>query len=322
MVAVEPQSTSAFYHFHGTRIDGLRRLVCTLLAAKDKPSLSKSEKTAIIQQIACVEEPYTTGDVNFSRVQSDDIRRLLAIGENLEFEALGPYLSDYLSYQGVISRDNLTPVDAIGLVVAASLRKIFPDALTVSFYDDYNPLAFSTAHFTPDTKVMFCRSLVSLMQSAGIIPPRPKAWKDYVLLSESNQVAHADKLVSMLAAHKKIERNGQEIFFVNSRAENPLHYRFCLRTKAGRWTCEALDAAAFLPQLHLQNIHLIVLPNYMKEQQDRVWELLRVIGIKPDHYHNIFFNPTANPTQVARQIEAYFSAVPDSAPKNSHAINN
>ncbi len=138
MVAVEPQSTSAFYHFHGTRIDGLRRLVCTLLAAKDKPSLSKSEKTAIIQQIACVEEPYTTGDVNFSRVQSDDIRRLLAIGENLEFEALGPYLSDYLSYQGVISRDNLTPVDAIGLVVAASLRKIFPDALTVSFYDDYN----------------------------------------------------------------------------------------------------------------------------------------------------------------------------------------
>ena len=79
--------------------------------------------------------------------------------------------------------------------------------------------------------------------------------------------------------------------------------RFALRKKDGSWTCEALDASAFLKEENRKITHLIVLPKSFKQQQDRVWEILKELKIaRPDTYHNIFYDEKLSPDAVAEVI--------------------
>jgi hypothetical protein len=88
-----------------------------------------------------------------------------------------------------------------------------------------------------------------------------------------------------------------------------LHRSFYLRTKDGRWLCEALDASTFLKAENRRITHIVVLPEYMKEQQDKVWEILRVLHIAPHKYHNIFYDKTLPAEHIRHAIERAFYMV-------------
>ena len=65
---------------------------------------------------------------------------------------------------------------------------------------------------------------------------------------------------------------------------------------------KALDASSYIKPENLEISHLVVLPEYFEEQQDKVWEVLRTLGIDNLHYHNIFYAESADPKKVAEVI--------------------
>jgi hypothetical protein len=201
----------------------------------------------------------------------------------------------------------LTPVDAIGFELAKSFRQLFPRARLVSLYDDYN-----TTHATEDDgtvsavyaakdKQVFLQSLDKMFHAAGMDTYQPP-----LLLSESSKVSEAEELVATLDDLHMIERRGHEIIFIPPAPENPLYDRITLRTKRGKWLCVALDAAGFLHEDNRHITHLIALPTYLKEQQDKMWEILRVLAIPSDQYHNIFYDPMVAPEAACRVVACEF----------------
>lgn len=283
-------------------------------AGKNK-RLSKTEARLLLGQLATVEEQHIKDGVNFSRIQIGEVLADARGGRLVEFETLGPYLASYAQHGGRMARDNLIPEDAIGLALAVAFHKILPQARLVSLCDEYNGVIWSNtaAHddttlqaFDPAVKKVFIESLVRLFKEAGAIDDDAAEGRDYFLIPESSKVKNAPQLVANLEAKGCIQRNAQEIIFVNKAAENPLHHRFHLRTKHGRWLCEALDASAFLHPANRDLTHIVVLPDYMKIQQDKVWEILRVLGIEPSRYHNIFYDKTRPAGNIVTTIQKAF----------------
>lgn len=274
--------------------------------------LSKKERADIVTRLAAVESLKTHDGVNFSRIDISEILRQVQGSNMVEFETLGPYLAAYTSSNGVMTVDNLIPEDAIGLQLAVLFHRLFPTARLVSLYDEYNNSLFSAtgnaepASFSDSAKQNFKHSLTELFVASGAISPHAVDGKDFLLLAESTKVADAAVLVSRLDSLGLIRREEEEIFFVNEQAENPLHRQIKLRAKSGKWLCEALDAATFLRPENVKIIHLVVLPAYMKDQQDKVWEILRCLGVQPEKYHNIFFDINRAPAHIAKVVEEEF----------------
>lgn len=145
-----------------------------------------------------------------------------------------------------------------------------------------------------------------LLRKHGIVKEGDREGIDMLTLSENAKFKDAEILVDRLRKDGLIKEKGKEIFFVNPQAENPEFEEIKLKKRSGEWTCEALDAASFLKPENLEITHLIVLPEYFKNQQDRVWEILRVLGIKHDHYHNIFLQAGIDPETAAATIRQEF----------------
>jgi hypothetical protein len=121
-------------------------------------------------------------------------------------------------------------------------------------------------------------------------------------------------LVTELDRFGFIQRQGLEIIFTPREPENPLYDRITLRTKRGKWLCAALDAAGFLDEQNRRITHLVALPHYMKEQQDKVWDILRVLGISSGRYHNIFYDPSAESDVIVRTVQAFFETPTSATP--------
>jgi len=274
-----------------------------------QPSLSdrltKSARTRLKAQQAEHDALFIHDSVDFSRIQP----RALLRAEHIEFEALGPYMADYQAVNYHLTPAVLTSEDATGLRLSQLFRRFFPTARLVSLYDDYN-----SSHATEDDgsiavkyalkdRQMFRTSLGQLFVAAGVV----NGDDDMLLLSESSKVVHAKLLVAELDRFGMIERRGLEIIFTPRDPENPLYDRITLRTKRGKWLCAALDASGFLDQQNRRIAHLVVLPNYMKEQQDKVWEILRVLAISSERYHNIFYDPRMSAEKIAAIIEEEFA---------------
>jgi len=276
--------------------------------------LSKQQLTTLAEYLNKLDQPYRFKGVDFSRAQISLLMNARSAGRPIEFETLGPYLADYLQYEGNMRASHLIPEDNIGLSLAGVMRRFFPSARLISLYDEYNVQKGSIhrnkelAHFTERHKENFRSSLLALLQYAAVVPRDAVDGKDYLLIPESSRVVDADHLVTQLESRGFIFRRGDEIVFVNDEAENPLYQRVILRTKQGRWLCEALDAATFLKPENQRITHLIVLPDYMKAQQDKVWEILRTLDIPREHYHNIFYNPTMSPQTAVRIVAEVFEA--------------
>ncbi len=271
--------------------------------------------------------------VDFRKAQFDRIVAARDAGQPVEFEAFSPYIADYDMQEGTIWKDKLIPSDEVGLQVAAVLREKFPEARMVSLYDEYNtnmpdsaeyhgnpsreatdtegrhlsdmhgnPLDAQQLALDQSVKDHFRDSITDLMQERGIIRPDDAAGKEYLLISENEKIQDAEQLVSQLEAAGHIRRDGQAITFVNESAENPDYQEIPLRSKNGRWLCEALDASSYINPQNTQITHLVVLPKSFEAQQDKVWEILRTLGIEPTNYHNVFFDETGEPAVIAQSV--------------------
>lgn len=278
----------------------------------DKPS--KKRLSALAEYLNKLDQPYQIEGVDFSRAQVDLLIQARNAGRPIEFETIGPYLADYVQYGGSMDGSHLIPEDEIGLSLALVMRQFFPSARLISLYDEYNMQKGAShehegvAHFTAQHKNDFRTSLITLLRDVGAISNDAVDGEEYLLIPESFRVIDADQLVTQLEVRGFIIRRGNEIVFANDEAENPLYRRVVLRTKQGRWLCEALDAAAFLKPENQKITHLIVLPDYMKAQQDKVWEILRTLNIPRSNYHNIFYNPTMSPQTADRIVTEVFKA--------------
>lgn len=267
--------------------------------------LTKSARTRLKMQQAEHDALFIHDGVDFSRIQPS----ALLNAERIEFEALGPYMTDYQAANYRLTPVVLTPEDTIGLRLSQLFRNLFPTARLVSLYDDYNSSHATeddgsiAVTYAPEDRQVFRTSLSQLFTSVGAA----SGDDDMLLISESSKVAHAKLLVAELDRFGMIERRGLEIIFTPRDPENPLYDRITLRTKRGKWLCAALDASGFLDQQNRRIAHLVVLPNYMKEQQDKVWEILRVLAISPERYHNIFYDPRMSAEKTADIIEKEFA---------------
>lgn len=273
----------------------------------------------LAKEVDNIEEIHTINGVDFSRIQINKILADLIAGRKIEFETFSPYLSDYNLKTGEIWKDKLIPADKIGLALAKTFRELFPNARLVSLHDEYNtgmpdssnprgiPVEGGKQLVLPqEVKDRFEANIVQLLKENGSISPDGVAGKEYLMISESSKQDDAVKLVERLKEKGFIKQKGEMIAFVNKNAENPLFQYIPLRTKNGRWLCEALDASTYIKPENLAITHIVALPNHFKNQQDKVWEMLRVLGIKPENYHNIFYHESADPQVVVQTIKDEF----------------
>jgi len=276
-----------------------------------KSDLEKKQQ----EEMEAMEKITTKEGVNFSRCQMKKIIEGQRNGRKIEFESFSPYLSDYNMATGEIWEDKLTKGDAIGIAIGKVLRESFPQARLISLYDEYNSEIPDSADptgkpivegsqivFPEETKLNFRKSLEEIMRKKGLVRGNDEEGKDFLFVSESSKTRDATALVSKLEEVGKIKHDGQAIYFVNPDAENPEYREITLRTTNGRWLCEALDASAFIKPENLEVTHLVVLPDHFKKQQDKVWEILRILGIESDNYHNIFYNEDMPPGKAAEII--------------------
>lgn len=296
---------------HGTRIaphvsDLARKILWQKYTKNYKLEFNNQEIAHLKAQLEASELSAKINGVNFSRAQIDELIRQRRKGGLIEFETLGPYLIDYIDSNGLFTLDTLIPEDRVGIEIAIKMRRLFPHARIISLYDDMNathaherldPIEFST-----EAKVNFRKSLLGVFQEVGIVSLDANEKKHYLLIAESTKIQSAERMVDRLESFGNIIRNGNEIYFINEAADNPLYRKFQLRSKNNQWLCVALDAASFLAEENKRICHLVILPEYMKEQQDMVWEILRVLGIHPLDYHNIFYPVNDQPKKIAKVI--------------------
>jgi hypothetical protein len=282
------------------------------LAAQSEKLLKEKRK----EELASFETRATREGVNFSRCQMDKVIAAYASGKPVEFETFSPYLADYGMATGEIWENNLIKADTIGLGIGKMLRENFSNARVISLYDEYNSNVPDSSDiygkpvtdgaqlaFAPEAKESFKKNVELVMRNNGIIREGDTEGKNFLLLSESSKAKDAEALVQKLEALGKIKRDGEEIIFKNPDAENPEYAEITLKTKNGRWLCETLDASTYLKPENVEITHLVILPNHFKKQQDKVWEILRILGIETTNYHNIFFDENTSPEAAVRVIQ-------------------
>ena len=253
--------------------------------------------------------------VDFSRCQMNKFVEDYKQGRRSEFESFSPYLSDYNTATGEVWTDKLAASDETGIAIAKIMRNKFPQARMISLYDEYNTDMPDTAdargvplqdgpqmEFSLEAKGRFRKDIEELLRKKDVLKEGDVEGKNYLFISESEKIKDAEELVARLEEKGYVRRDGRAIYFYNPSAENPMYQEITLRTKNGRWLCEALDASSYIKRENLGITHLVILPDHFKKQQDKVWEVLRVLGIEPLNYHNIFFNEKEDSEKVARVI--------------------
>lgn len=301
----------------------IRDLYRPAIIGSSKPKQTQELIEKMQNELAEVEKLDIREGVNFSKCQMDKIVEDYKNGRSVEIDVFSPYLQDHNMATGEIKTEELNNVENIGLSLGGLLKKIFPKSVAVSLYDEYNcflpgasdyfriPLGNAPkATFSEEAKKSFKSNVEKLLRQFGVINKNDKEGENYLLISESSKIESAEKLVEELDRKGKIKREGRSIYFINPEAENPAYREILLRTENNHWVCEALDASSFLDKKNLKITHLVILPNSFIEQQDKVWEMLRILGIDSSNYHNIFYEENLPPEQVTRvvseEIKKYF----------------
>jgi len=277
-----------------------------------------------------IEAESTIDGVDYSKAQLKDFAEAYLGGMEAEIDCFTPYLSDYNSVTGEIWRNNLLPADSNALDILARLKKLLPKSKIICLYDEYNSVApdignsitgkpearnpdakgretdqHSMLPFSEEARVGFAESARSLLHERGIV----SSSEDVTMIAESAKVEDVKALVTMLKKEGLLEGDlenpNEALYFNNPGAENPDFQRIKLRNTTGKWMCPALDASSFLKPENLTKLHLVILPKHFKDQQDQVWEILRVLGIKPENYHNIYFD--AEDSNASENIAKQFA---------------
>lgn len=262
----------------------------------------------------------TGRDAAAGKCQIGDIVRAYQTRQPVEVETFSPYLADHNLVSGEIDDTRLLPEEETGLMVGRTLRELLPDARVISLYDEYNSglpdsenaYGAPTADgpqiaLAPEVKQHFRTEVERVMRQRGIIGSGDQEGVNYEFISESEKIHDAEELVRQLEGQGCIRRDGQAIYFSNPAPEQPAYREVTLRTKGGRWLCEALDASSYLKPENRAITHLVVLPEEFRAQQDKVWEVLKALAIvRPNTYHNIFFDKNLPPEAVAQVVREEF----------------
>lgn len=123
------------------------------------------------------------------------------------------------------------------------------------------------------------------------------------MISNSDKKIEVKQLIKILEEKNHIKKDGDIIYFINPESENPEYREIMLQTQNGSWTGGALNAGTYLNPENLKIIHLVVWPNQLKKQQDKTWEILRVLGIESANYHDIFFDETVSAEKIVGTIK-------------------
>ncbi|WP_280363487.1 hypothetical protein [Nocardia wallacei] len=260
------------------------------------------------------------GGVNYGRAQPEEVIKAIREGRPVGVEAPGPYLVDYSG--GHITMENLIPADRAVLETTATIVRVLrekepgADIRIVALWDDYNMQnpgtgSMRTHPFTADERANFREGQIHILKEFGLIEPDAVEGRDFHLFQESTLVSKAGQLVNVLEGHGLIRRypGSLRISYVNYDPENALHYTFDLRKQDGLWMCEALDFAKVVSLLEAtgpDTVMVVPLSQNLRRQQDRLWELLRSYGVRPENQHNYFLDPEGS-TQQTNLIRSHLT---------------
>ncbi|MBU0597747.1 hypothetical protein KKF61_01970 [Patescibacteria group bacterium] len=197
--------------------------------------------------------------VNFSKCQMDKVITAHNNDQPVEYESFSPYLRDNNPDDGSLKQE-MIPEDRAGLEILKLLNEEFPNAKAISLYDEYNLPPGQAESYSKQQKENFLTSIKQRLTSEG-------AKVDH-FVSESSKVEAAKTLVEQLKnitqpdSKSVIKEKGGAIYFNDGQSEGGQYddHFFPLRTKGGRWTCEALDASSFLNPENQKTTHLVILP--------------------------------------------------------------
>ena len=290
--------------------------------AENKETPEKIELQNVNESETDSENPQKVEMLDFSRCQIRELlTAILLKGLRLESEFWGAYMLDHdLKYGNITSLMN---EEKVGLSIGKILNEIFAEMKVVSLFDDYNtglsdqidawgrPAANDENGVRAGQRSVSHESVQNFVQNMERIYNKwgIQSKNGFHFVSESSRQAPAEKLITELQKLGKIERtDSSEVFFVNPAAENKDLRRFKLRSKNGHYLCPALDSAGFLGKENFDEVvHLIILPSQQfSSQQDKVWEILKVLDLQPENYHNIFYDENADPELVAAQFKEIF----------------
>lgn len=278
-------------------------------------NLSRKEAEAVRGLVETVERRRQVGSLNVSRLQLDKVTEAARLGDVIMVEAPGLYFLDYggrVAYEGLLAEDRRVMEFASAFV--KGLREEYPEAkiVVVGLYDDYNfkkPNSLESAvpwPFDPDRVREFRESVLGVLEEAGLILPGARHWQEHIDFFEADLVRVARNLVDDLTREgHTIESNGR-VDYVNSEVENPEHFRFPLIDRSGRPYCVILDLAKMLESLKIirgvhpgrQVRHVAAFGSCFKSQQDQLWELLLIFGVKYHECHTVFIREDSPPGQV------------------------
>jgi hypothetical protein len=259
--------------------------------------MPKEMEEALSREFQEIDKEYTTeAGVHFLKCHFSKIIDALRDGKRVEFEAVGPYLRDYIASGFDTENIEYATADKTGLAIMEFLRKeVMPEAHPVSLYDEYNmglssnekvtglPTDVSKQGFDSEVgqrevsdtfKIKFKEFVETLMRKKDIIKEGEKEGpeSDFVLISETEKTKDAPKLVEALEKRELIEYGeGKEIWFQNTikNCEDPRYLRINLRDKKGKWQCAALDSSGFLNPRNQEITHLVILPKPSKKNLEK-----------------------------------------------------
>jgi hypothetical protein len=264
------------------------------------------------------EEELARGGIDVRYAQLNQVFDPLVSGARfVEIETVGPYAAHHVVDGRLdVSFENMPNDERTGILLASILR----DALSglrnlrvVALLDDLHD-AFDKSVLTSDERDRYVVQMAKILYAKGVFSYDDVPGSDYRLLRESAHLANVDILTERLHAHGTVEttETGNVIFHPDTEwlcqlglrpasQAGKFSRRGILLKKAGKPTCQALDAAGFLNPTNQQIIHFVILNTSFRTQQDKTYTLLRALDIvRGSTYHNVFFDSdTLTPELIA-----------------------
>lgn len=244
-----------------------------------------------------------------------DIVRILISGERfLEIETVGPYASHHAGPDGNVRVrfDQMPTHEQAGLYLWSVLRDVFQGLKNVRFVallDDISELPASLAG-----SLEYATQICEILLEKRALRPTDVPKENFLLLLESAQqsrteelicrLMHTDKgIVETLADGDVIFRPSEhlikQVALHSNNRKREFKRRGILLKRNGRPTCAALDASSFIAPEHPDLVHLFMLDESFKAQQNKTYTLLRAVGLsRQDRYHNVYYRGSELPPEL------------------------
>lgn len=249
----------------------------------------------------------------------DDVVAALVTGAPfVSIETVGPYAAHHLTENGEFDVDpaNLPADERTGLLLGAMFRDMVDGCANYQMCALLDDLSsdYPGRDFTTEESDQYVVGMAAILRRYGVIRPEDTAGKEFLLIREREQMALVDELIEGLsrcnAGNVEHTFEGDVIFhpttaFIDKLALDSSNRIREFRRKgiaikrAGRPTCQALDAATFLPRRNHLMLHLVILDRHFTSQQEKTYALVRALDIvAQDRHHNVLFDAEALSPEV------------------------